>query len=83
MDRTPLQIENDYAAQDKWKSYAQNNNFFVKLLSDTEITKQVIEFIWNAVYEMLKKQSSQNSKEIMSWKIYRLPQKAYRKICVK
>ncbi len=27
MDKVLLQIENDYAAQDKWKSYAQNNDF--------------------------------------------------------
>lgn len=27
MDKVLLQIENDYAVQDKWKSYAQNNDF--------------------------------------------------------
>lgn len=27
MDKVLLQIENDYAIQDKWKSYAQNNDF--------------------------------------------------------
>ena len=27
MDKVLLQIENDYAAQDKWKSYAHNNDF--------------------------------------------------------
>lgn len=27
MDKVLLQIENDYATQDKWKSYAQNNDF--------------------------------------------------------
>ena len=27
MNKVLLQIENDYAVQDKWKSYAQNNDF--------------------------------------------------------
>ena len=27
MDKVLLQIENDYAVQDKWKNYAQNNDF--------------------------------------------------------
>lgn len=27
LDKVLLQIENDYAVQDKWKSYAQNNDF--------------------------------------------------------
>ena len=27
MDKVFLQIENDYATQDKWKSYAHNNDF--------------------------------------------------------
>lgn len=27
MDKVLLQIENDYAAQDKWKSYAKNNDY--------------------------------------------------------
>lgn len=79
MDKVLLQIENDYAAQDKWKSYAkgndfktfmllfakdfpemaaaryeQNEDFFVKLFSDPEMMKQVMESIGNVVYERLK-----------------------------
>lgn len=80
MDKVLLQIENDYAAQDKWKSYAkgndfktfmllfakdfpemaaaryeQNEDFFVKLFSDPEMMKQVMESIGSVVYERLKK----------------------------
>ncbi len=80
MDKVLLQIENDYATQDKWKSYAQNNDFktfmllfakdfpemaaaryeqnedfFVKMFSDPEMMKWVMESIGNVVYERLKK----------------------------
>lgn len=80
MDKVLLQIENDYAIQDKWKSYAQNNDFktfmllfakdfpemaaaryeqnedfFVKMFSDPEMMKWVMESIGNVVYERLKK----------------------------
>lgn len=80
MDKVLLQIENDYAAQDKWKSYAkgndfktfmllftkdfpamaaaryeQNEDFFVKLFSDPEMMKWVMESIGSVVYERLKK----------------------------
>ena len=80
MDKVLLQIENDYAAQDKWKSYAkgndfktfmllfekdfptmaaaryeQNEDFFVKLFSDPEMMKQVMESIGSVVYEKLNK----------------------------
>lgn len=80
MDKVLLQIENDYAAQDKWKSYAkgndfktfmllfekdfpamaaaryeQNEDFFVKMFSDPEMMKQVMESIGSVVYERLKK----------------------------
>jgi len=80
MDKVLLQIENDYAVQEKWKSYAQNNDFktfmllfekdfpemaaaryeqnedfFVKMFSDPEMMKQVMESIGNIVYERLKK----------------------------
>ena len=80
MDKVLLQIENDYATQDKWKSYAkgndfktfmllfakdfpemaaaryeQNEDFFVKLFSDPEMMKQVMESIGSVVYERLKK----------------------------
>lgn len=80
MDKVLLQIENDYAAQDKWKSYAksndfktfmllfekdfpamaaaryeQNEDFFVKMFSDPEMMKSVMESIGSVVYEKLKK----------------------------
>ena len=80
MDKVLLQIENDYAIQDKWKSYAQNNDFktfmllfkkdfpemaaaryeqnedfFVKMFSDPEMMKWVMESIGNVIYERLKK----------------------------
>ena len=80
MDKVLLQIENDYAVQDKWKSYAQNNDFktfmllfakdfpemaaaryeqnedfFVKMFSDPEMMKWVMESIGNVIYERLKK----------------------------
>ncbi|MBQ8906577.1 MAG: type I restriction endonuclease subunit R [Ruminococcus sp.] len=80
MDKVLLQIENDYAMQDKWKSYAksndfktfmllfakdfpemaasryeQNEEFFVKMFSDPEMMKQVMETIGSVVYERLKK----------------------------
>ena len=83
MDKVLLQIENDYAVQEKWKSYAQNNDFktfmllfekdfpkmaaaryeqnedfFVKMFSDPEMIKQVMESIGNIVYERLKKYPS-------------------------
>lgn len=74
-----LQIENDYTAQEKWKSYArsndfktfmllfakdfpemaasryeQNEDFFVKMFSDPEMMKWVMESIGSVVYERLK-----------------------------
>lgn len=80
MDKVLLQIENDYAVQDKWKNYAQNNDFktfmllfkkdfpemaaaryeqnedfFVKMFSDPEMMKWVMESIGNVIYERLKK----------------------------
>ena len=80
MDKVLLQIENDYAMQDKWRSYAksndfktfmllfakdfpemaasryeQNEEFFVKMFSDPEMMKQVMETIGSVVYERLKK----------------------------
>lgn len=81
MDKVLLQIENDYATQDKWKSYAQNNDrktfmllfekdfpemaaaryeqnedFFVKMFSDPDMMKQVMDTIGPVLYERLKKQ---------------------------
>ncbi len=80
MDKVLLQIQNDYANQSKWKSYAQSNDFktfmllfekdfpemaaaryeqnedfFVKMFSDPEMMKWVMESIGNVVYERLKK----------------------------
>lgn len=79
MDKVLLQIENDYTAQKKWKSYArsndfktfmllfakdfpemaatryeQNEDFFVKMFSDPEMMKLVMESIGSVVYERLK-----------------------------
>ena len=79
MDKVLLQMENDYAAQDKWHSYAQNNdrktfmllfekdfpnmaaaryeqndNFFVKLFSDPDMMRQVMETVGTVLYERLK-----------------------------
>ena len=81
MDKVLLQIENDYAAQDKWKGYAksndfktfmllfkkdfpamaaaryeQNEDFFVKLFSDPEMMKYVMDSLGSVVYERLKSQ---------------------------
>lgn len=80
MDKVLLQIENDYAVEDKWKNYAKNNDFktfmllfskdfpemaaarfeqnedfFVKLFSDSEMMKQVMETIGTALYSRLIK----------------------------
>ncbi len=80
MDKVLLQIENDYATQDKWQSYAKNNdrktfmllfekdfpemaaaryeqneNFFVKMFSDPDMMKQVMDTIGSVLYERLKK----------------------------
>ena len=79
MDKVLLQMENDYAAQDKWHSYAQNNDrktfmllfekdfpnmaaaryeqndsFFVKLFSDPDMMRQVMETVGAVLYERLK-----------------------------
>ena len=81
MDKVLLQMENDYAAQDKWHSYAQNNDrktfmllfekdfpnmaaaryeqndsFFVKLFSDPDVMRQVMETVGAVLYERLKAQ---------------------------
>jgi len=80
MDKVLLQIENDYATQEKWQSYAQNNDrktfmllfekdfpemaaaryeqnedFFVKMFSDSDMMKQVMDTIGSVLYERLKK----------------------------
>ena len=79
MDKVLLQMENDYATQEKWHSYAKNNDrktfmllfekdfpnmaaaryeqneeFFVKLFSEPDMMKWVIETIGPVLYERLK-----------------------------
>ena len=80
MDKVLLQIENDYASEEKWRSYAKNNDrktfmllfekdfpemaatryeqnedFFVRMFSDPDMMKQVMETIGTVLYERLKK----------------------------
>lgn len=80
MDKVLLQIENDYTYQEKWKNYAENNDFktfmmlfekdfpqvaatryeqnddfFVKMFSDEEMMKDVMESLGNVIYEKLKR----------------------------
>ncbi len=80
MDKVLVQMENDYAAQDKWQSYAKNNDrktfmllfekdfpnmaaqryeqnddFFVRMFSDPDMMKQVMETVGSVLYERLKK----------------------------
>lgn len=92
MDKVLLQIENDYAAEEKWQSYAKNNDrktfmllfekdfpemaasryeqneeFFVKMFSDSDMMKQVMESIGTVLYERLKKKNYRyNSKSKLS-----------------
>lgn len=79
LDKVLLQLENDYAAQDKWHSYAQNNDrktfmllfekdfpnmaaaryeqnegFFVKLFSEPDMMRQVMETVGAVLYERLR-----------------------------
>ena len=79
MDKVLLQMENDYAAQDKWNSYAKNNDrntfmllfekdfpnmaaaryeqnedFFVKMFSDPDMMRQVMETVGTVLYERLR-----------------------------
>lgn len=80
MDKVLLQLENDYASEEKWQSYAKNNDrktfmllfekdfpemaanryeqnddFFVRMFSDPDMMKQVMESIGAVLYERLKK----------------------------
>lgn len=80
MDKVLVQMENDYAAQEKWQSYAKNNDrktfmllfekdfpnmaakryeqnddFFVRMFSDPELMRQVMETVGGVLYERLKK----------------------------
>lgn len=75
-----LQLENDYASEEKWQSYARNNDrktfmllfekdfpemaatryeqnddFFVRMFSDPDMMKQVMESVGTVLYERLKK----------------------------
>ena len=83
MDKVLVQMENDYAAQSKWQSYARNNDrktfmllfekdfpnmaaqryeqnddFFVRLFSDPELMKQVMETVGSVLYQRLRKRKS-------------------------
>ena len=83
MDKVLVQMENDYAAQDKWQSYAKNNDrktfmllfekdfpnmaaqryeqnddFFVRMFSDPDMMKQVMETVGSVLYERLKKKGN-------------------------
>lgn len=88
MDKVLLQIENDYASEEKWQNYAENNDrktfmllfekdfpemaanryeqnedFFVRMFSDPDMMKQVMETIGTVLYERLKKKAyTSNSK---------------------
>ena len=80
MDKVLVQMENDYAAQDKWQSYAKNNDrktfmllfekdfpnmaaqryeqnddFFVRMFSDPDMMRQVMETVGSVLYERLRK----------------------------
>ncbi|MFA7109290.1 MAG: DEAD/DEAH box helicase family protein, partial [Sphaerochaetaceae bacterium] len=76
MDKVLLQLENDYASEEKWQSYAKNNDrktfmllfkkdfpemaatryeknddFFVRMFSDPDMMKQIMESIGAVLYE--------------------------------
>lgn len=83
MDKVLLQIENDYATQDKWHSYAENNDFktfmllfekdfpemaasryeqnddfFIRMFSDPDMMKQVMDSIGTVLYGRLRKKGN-------------------------
>ena len=83
MDKVLLQMENDYASQSKWQSYARNNDrktfmllfekdfpnmaaqryeqnddFFVRLFSEPELMKQVMETVGSVLYQRLRKRKT-------------------------
>lgn len=87
MDKVLVQMENDYAAQSKWQSYARNNDrktfmllfekdfpnmaaqryeqnddFFVRLFSDPELMKQVMETVGSVLYQRLRKRKTKTIK---------------------
>lgn len=80
MDKVLLQIENDYASEEKWQSYAENNDektfmllfekdfpemaatryeqnedFFVRMFSDSNMMKQIMESIGTMLYAKLRR----------------------------
>lgn len=80
MDKVLLQLQNDFASQDKWKDYAQGNDvktfkllfekdfpkmaaqrynhnesFFVKMFSDADMMKDVMDMLGTVLYERLNK----------------------------
>lgn len=79
MDKVLLQLENDFAKQEKWQSYAKNNDmstfmllfnedfakiavdryeqndeFFVKMFSEPELMKQIIDTVGPLLYNKLR-----------------------------
>lgn len=83
MDKVLVQMENDYASQSKWQSYARNNDrktfmllfekdfpnmaaqryeqnddFFVRLFSEPELMKQVMETVGSVLYQRLRKRKT-------------------------
>ena len=83
MDKVLIQMENDYASQSKWQSYARNNDrktfmllfekdfpnmaaqryeqnddFFVRLFSEPELMKQVMETVGSVLYQRLRKKKT-------------------------
>ena len=83
MDKVLIQMENDYASQSKWQSYARNNDrktfmllfekdfpnmaaqryeqnddFFVRLFSEPELMKQVMETVGSVLYQRLRKRKT-------------------------
>ena len=87
MDKVLIQMENDYASQSKWQSYARNNDrktfmllfekdfpnmaaqryeqnddFFVRLFSDPELMKQVMETVGSVLYQRLRKRKTKTIK---------------------
>ncbi len=89
MDKVLLQLQNDFAAQDKWKDYAQGNDFktfkmlfekdfpkmaaqrynqnesfFVKMFSDADMMKDVMDLLGTVLYERLKKDGLYHSSQV-------------------
>lgn len=79
MDKVLLQIQNDYAMKEKWRSYAKHNDrktfmllfekdfpdmaaaryernedFFVRMFSDPEMMKEIMDSVGTVLYERLK-----------------------------